>query len=88
MQLGAIDPGHRDVQVVGQAGLGVAIALYAAQGREAGPELVAEGPQPLCSDLAVGHGVLHGSPEAHHQGHGQGAGPQAVLLVAAMELGG
>ena len=88
MQLGAIDPGHRDVQVVGQAGLGVAIAFQAAQACEAFPELVAEAPQPQSPGFAVGHGVLYGSPETHHQGHGQGAGPQALLLVAAMELGG
>ena len=88
MQLVAIDPSHGDVEVVGQAGFGVAIAFDVAQGCEAFPELVAEDPQPECPLFAVGHGLLHGSAKPHHQGHGQGSGPQAVLLVAAMELGG
>ena len=73
---------------MGQAGGQGAVEPHLAQGLQGVPELIAQPPQAFGSQLSIGHGPLQGRLQPHDQRYGQGAGPQPLLLAAAVLLGG
>ena len=88
MQGGALDALDGDVEVVGQALRGAAIALDSPQGLAALPERIPQLGEPWPAAIPIRLGQIHGFGQADNQGHWQGARPQSPFVTASVLLGG